>query len=362
MNMLLQCLKRENILISVLLCLLISVSVRAKQGIEFAIESDFKNAISEFEKECIDYPGDKFYPDALKLAARITNKVYNSQAAVNFFKGMVYFQDSDYRTASKIIAKAIKKDSSSYIVNYYLGICYFNINLFEKAKQSFNAAIKLEPESGILYYFRGMTYHFMNDIDMAFNDYNKSEELNYQTYYLYLNRGKIYDKKGNKGMAENDYFRAYKLLTSESIELENHISEFRDRIRKAREEGDWIVLKSRWIDKREANNIKRGLTLNQQKSEINHILGKLYYNTGNTDIGISLIKEAIQIDRELMNKYMENENNYPHRKIDKLDVLFNGGIDILIDYYNNKGDGAVKDVYDNIKKVMNARIDSTRPK
>ena len=91
-------------------------------------------------------------------------------------------------------------------------------------------------------------------------------------------------------------------------------------------------------------------------------IGSIYYKKGNAVTAVKLIKDAISIDRELIDAYSSSKDGYPHGKIGKLEFLFNKGINILIDYYSRKGDDTMENVYKNIKKVMNGKIDKTKVK
>lgn len=346
-----------------LIILVLSSICSAKEGIEFAIEKNYVEALKKFEKETNDYPNDQFYKDAIIISKMVIDKKIKKEATKLFFEGMVQFRKlKNYRAASSLIKKAIESGSQTAEIYYYLGVSYLKINLYNKAQESFNSALNHSPGSGRLYYYRGTTYQFLKDSDNAFDDYKKAEELGHGIYPLYLNMGKIYESKGNTSKAIESYADAYKIFVVESCDLEKQITGFNSKIKKARETADWILLKSKWVDGTEEYHDKKAFQLKERNSEINHMLGNSYYNKGERNLAIKFFKQAIRVDRELIDLYLQDEDNYPYRKIQKLEFLFNRSVEKLIAYYKGINDNTLCDVYKNIGKVMNGKIEKTKIK
>lgn len=343
---------------------LFNISIcNAKNGIKSAIKKDFEKAAKAFEKDIENYPNDIFYKDAKVIIEQVNNKKIDKETTSVFFSAMSYIRkENDYRKALKIIKPAIHSNINSPELHYYLGKCYLRLNLHDKAINSFKKAIELNGDMNRAYYNMAVSYHFLNQMNTALKNYLKAAKLNYKSYSLYLNIGKIYEASGNLDTACENYITASTLLTEDFNKLEKEISAFRKKLKIARIERNSILLKGKWIKTSINDHNRSTLNFIEGKSEINHIIGNAYYKKKSYKIAIKRIKAAIGIDIELLDKYINMEDGFPYRKIEKLEYQFNNGIDILINYYKNKKDDYNEKIYTVMKSDINARIDETKVK
>ena len=132
-------------------------------------------------------------------------------------RGMIYFEEGDYRKAIEAFDEAIKLDPQDAIAHYNRGVAYnllgqsqrvsSNLNLYERAIQALNEAIRLNPQAEA-YYNRGVAHRKLGQYELAIEDYDEAIRLNPQYAEAYYLRGAVYGVIGKSIEAERDFGKA----------------------------------------------------------------------------------------------------------------------------------------------------------
>jgi predicted O-linked N-acetylglucosamine transferase (SPINDLY family) len=147
------------------------------------------------------------HPEALKLAAQLSNKTGKLDQAKNYYQqaialwpqqpefrfglGIVFLKQNKYDPAEAAFLKALAIDARYVRALVNLGAIAYHKHQYEQALQYFNQALALEPGNASAYINRGNCHQRKGNAELAANDFEKAIELNGADKAAHYNLGNL---------------------------------------------------------------------------------------------------------------------------------------------------------------------------
>lgn len=191
-------------------------------------------------------------------------------------------------------------DPNNFDALSYRGVAHFQLGQRERAISDFSAAIALRPKSASAYYHRGRV-NYPYDLDAAFADYSTAIALNPKVAAFWSDRGGVLWARNNFVGAVADLLTAIKLnpkldTAHNTLGVVYHgMGEFEKALKSL----------SKAIDLAEG-----------KRAEFYSNRGNLLSDMGKSDIALTDLSKAIEIDPKFVAAYQSRAN--AHRRLGKL--------------------------------------------
>ncbi|MDZ7991789.1 MAG: tetratricopeptide repeat protein [Nostoc sp. EfeVER01] len=249
-----------------------------------------------------------------------------------FTLGMVRYAAGEWKEAIPRFKNALHQVSETNVstlnkeaVYFYRGVCYYNNSNFNEAIADYNQAIKLKPDFVEAYNNRGNTYAKQGNYTQAFTDYNKAINLNPNLAEAYNGRGIVYRNQGKYTQALVDFNKAIELKP-------NNAEAYTGRGNVYVAQGDFAQA---------IINYNKAIKLNSNLIEAYYNRGVAYVGQGNYTKAFADYDKAIELNENSIEAY--NNRGMAHFEqgnFDKALVDFNKAIELDQNsgiVYNNRG-------------------------
>ncbi len=198
-----------------------------KIGNELVKQRDYEKAMERFD-EALDYLPS--YSPALdgkanllllmndqKGASKIIEKAIekNSDYAPYYLtRGKIYVLKEKYDEAIEDLNRAIDLGKGEYgdefnsTVLVSKGAAYQRLEDYNNALNDYSKALILNPKNAEAYLYRGFLYYQQEDYQTAMGDFNQALEIDPENPFAYYNRGMIYLKLKQEDEACDDFHNA----------------------------------------------------------------------------------------------------------------------------------------------------------
>ncbi|MBW2603389.1 MAG: tetratricopeptide repeat protein [Deltaproteobacteria bacterium] len=190
-----------------------------KQGFNFSIRGEFKDALNYFKEATEKSPNDTvaWYGlgscydgldqqeqaiEAFKQVIRIDP----DNAASYFNLGRYYRKLGRYEKAIETYYQAIETDPDHAPSYFDLGMVYGRLEEFKNGEKAFKQALRINPEHAPTHFYMGLTYNNMGHYDAAVTSYKKALKIDPDSAPTLYNLGIAYGGLGD-GKAEVEAFK-----------------------------------------------------------------------------------------------------------------------------------------------------------
>lgn len=176
-------------------------------------DSDYKE-IEEYLYDNCGNMRDLYFSDDIKLKNSISDK---DKAIEYYNKGIVAFDDQDYKKAIEYYKKAVKVDKKFAFAWDNLGLSYRYTENFEKAIECYEKSLKIDPKGRLPMLNIAITYEYLKDYDKAIKAYKKYGRIHKNDPESFYGLGRIYSTQENYEEGLDNMIQAYLLY----IELDS---------------------------------------------------------------------------------------------------------------------------------------------
>jgi tetratricopeptide (TPR) repeat protein len=191
------------------------------QGVALAVSGKFKKAHKAFTKALQDEADKDAAQQSLEVVKESLSQRLDTQAAIDFFKGIKFGNENEELIAFAYFSNAIKTVPDFATAYYERGIINGRLKLYDQAIADFSRSIELNPRDSAAYNNRGLARaKGLKEYNKAIVDFTKAVELDPQFAEAYDNRGIAYRMASDdKVKACADWKRACDLHRCNSYNL-----------------------------------------------------------------------------------------------------------------------------------------------
>ena len=191
------------------------------QGIAFAVSGKFTKAQKAFTKALQDEADRDATRQSLEVVKEVLSQSLDTQAGIDFFKGIKFGNKGEHVLAFSYLSKAIQTAPDFAAAYYERGIINGRLNLYDQAIADFSRSIELNPQDGAAYNSRGLaSAKGLRKYNNAIADFTKAVELDPKFAEAYDNRAIAYRMASDdKEKACADWKKACELARCNSYKL-----------------------------------------------------------------------------------------------------------------------------------------------
>lgn len=287
------------------LCTVQGLSTQAKayaltfRGIGHRSQERFSDALADFNRAMELSPDDAYTIGNRGYTYRLMNRYEEALKDFNCAleldpnylwglnrRGQTYDQLRRYEEALADFNHAIKLNPDYIFAIGSRGETYRRMGCYQKALADFNRVIKLKPNAWAMAY-RGQTYRALKSYNKALTDFNHALQINPRYAWALARRGEIYQRMGRYEDALTDFKRAI------DIKPDGYIILYDIAVTIARWKG--IAEAQAEIDAARSALLAM---LETKRAFALYGLGGLAALTGDSELALNHLQEAISLDRE----------------------------------------------------------------
>lgn len=197
------------------------VAEQCLEGVEFALQNKFDEALKRFEKALERAPLCETIKTFRKVIADVMTNGLSKEAVIHFFRGVVYDFDEKPEKAIAELKKVLSIKPDFIQARENLGAIYTKNKMYNEAINEYRKIIELVPDSAKAHLELGKIYLIKKMYNEAEKEFKKALELDPKNVYAHYYMGEVYLAKEEYDNAISEYASAVALNSSYSEALDS---------------------------------------------------------------------------------------------------------------------------------------------